>query len=339
MKSFSAMKVATKLRLGFGGVLALLGIVVGVALVKVQGINAQIVEMADQRYANIALLTDMSETLGLQARNLRNAVIAANDAEELRLALDSVAKTSEENNAAMARLDQVIVSPEARELFRKLADSRAAYGQARDEIVSLVRTGNAGAAGVYLLKTARPAQNDYFGALEVLVKYQTALMQQAGEQAKALGADAVKTTLALALLAGVLALAAGVVITRDLLRQLGAEPADVVGITREVAAGNLAVEIRTRPGDNGSILAGLRDMRDRLADVVGQVRQSSDSIATGSAQIATGNADLSHRTEEQASNLQQTAASMEELTGTVKTSADTARAGQPARWPRPPARP
>ena len=324
MKSVSAMKVASQLRLGFGGVLALLGIVVGVALVKVQGINQQIVEMVDQRYATIALLTDMSETLGLQARNLRNAIIAANDADELRVALTAVDKTAEENNAALARLDKAIVTPEARELFKKIVDSRAAYGQARDEVVSLVRSGNGGAAGVYLLKTARSAQNDYFGAIEVLGKYETAQMQQAGEQAKALGADAVKTTLALALLAAVVAVAAGGVITRGLLRQLGAEPADVVGITREVAAGNLAVEIRTRPGDSISILAGLRDMRDRLAEVVGQVRQSSESIATGSAQIATGNADLSHRTEEQASNLQQTAASMEQLTVTVKASADTA---------------
>ena len=59
--------------------------------------------------------------------------------------------------------------------------------------------------------------------------------------------------------------------------------------------------------------------------IVGDVRNASESIATGSAQIAIGNADLSQRTEEQASNLQQTAASMEQLTATVKHNADTAR--------------
>ena len=58
--------------------------------------------------------------------------------------------------------------------------------------------------------------------------------------------------------------------------------------------------------------------------IVGEVRLSSDSIATGSSEIATGNADLSQRTEEQASNLEETAASMEELTSTVKNNADTA---------------
>ncbi len=55
------------------------------------------------------------------------------------------------------------------------------------------------------------------------------------------------------------------------------------------------------------------------------MRNSSDSIATGSAQIASGNADLSQRTEEQASALEETAASMEQLGSTVKANADSAR--------------
>jgi methyl-accepting chemotaxis protein len=62
-----------------------------------------------------------------------------------------------------------------------------------------------------------------------------------------------------------------------------------------------------------------------LSRVVGEVRQASDSIATGSSQIATGNADLSQRTEQQASSLQQTAGSMEQMNATVKNNADTAR--------------
>jgi methyl-accepting chemotaxis protein len=66
-------------------------------------------------------------------------------------------------------------------------------------------------------------------------------------------------------------------------------------------------------------------MNESLVKVVGTVRTSSDSIATGAGEIAAGNQDLSQRTEEQASNLQQTAASMEQINSTVKANADTAR--------------
>ncbi len=102
--------------------------------------------------------------------------------------------------------------------------------------------------------------------------------------------------------------------------------ARAVSVAETVASGNLSSRIEvTSKDETGQLMAALKRMNESLVALVGQVRNSADSIATGSAQIATGNADLSQRTEEQASNLQQTAASMEEITATVKQSADTAR--------------
>jgi methyl-accepting chemotaxis protein len=66
-------------------------------------------------------------------------------------------------------------------------------------------------------------------------------------------------------------------------------------------------------------------MQNSLSRIVGEVRNSTDSIGTASQQIASGNQDLSARTEQAASNLQETAASMEQLTSTVRQSADAAR--------------
>jgi methyl-accepting chemotaxis protein len=74
----------------------------------------------------------------------------------------------------------------------------------------------------------------------------------------------------------------------------------------------------------GHLLDALGRMTTNLSTIVREVRQSSESIATGASQIASGNADLSVRTEQQASNLQQTAAAMEQIGATVKSNADTA---------------
>jgi methyl-accepting chemotaxis protein len=128
---------------------------------------------------------------------------------------------------------------------------------------------------------------------------------------------------------GVLALAMAVLaawlISRSLLRQLGGEPADAVAIAGRIAAGDLAVPIDTRIGDETSLMHAMRSMRDSLAHIVDQVRTGTDTIATASAQIAAGNFDLSARTEEQASSLEETASSMEEMTSAVKQNADNAR--------------
>lgn len=130
-------------------------------------------------------------------------------------------------------------------------------------------------------------------------------------------------TMALTLLAGIVG---GVLFSRAITRELGGEPDDARDAARKIATGDLNVELRVREGDSDSLMAAMKAMTVSLADIVRQVRNSSDSIATGSAQIASGNAYLSQRTEEQAGTLQETAASMEQLSATVKQNAENARA-------------
>ncbi len=92
-----------------------------------------------------------------------------------------------------------------------------------------------------------------------------------------------------------------------------------------IAGGDLTRACRSDANDEvGRLVRALDHMRSKLLDVLKQVRQSAESVATGSHEIARGNADLSQRTEEQATNLQETAASMEQLTSTVTTNTQTA---------------
>ncbi|RYF41649.1 MAG: hypothetical protein EOO27_46085, partial [Comamonadaceae bacterium] len=137
-----------------------------------------------------------------------------------------------------------------------------------------------------------------------------------------------RNTAILLSIGGVLMLAVGWLawnMQRTLMRQLGGEPQYAAEVVNQIAAGNLVVDVQTRPGDESSILHAIRVMRDNLARLVSQVRDSTGSITTASAEIASGNSDLSSRTESQASALEQTAASMEELTSTVQQNADNAR--------------
>ena len=112
---------------------------------------------------------------------------------------------------------------------------------------------------------------------------------------------------------------------RTLVHQLGGEPQYAADVVTQIAEGNLAVDVQTLPGDTTSILHAIRAMRDNLAHLVTQVRDSTASITTASSEIAAGNGDLSSRTESQASALQETAASMEQLTSTVQQNAANAK--------------
>ncbi|MFT3905160.1 MAG: methyl-accepting chemotaxis protein [Steroidobacteraceae bacterium] len=114
-------------------------------------------------------------------------------------------------------------------------------------------------------------------------------------------------------------------IGRRLLLQLGGEPHYAARIVGEIAAGNLDMKIHMRDGDQSSLIFAMRTMRNRLRQIVADVRGAADTMRDGTTQLSRGNDDLSQRTQEQASALEETAASMEQMTSTVRGNAESAR--------------
>ncbi|WP_332747940.1 methyl-accepting chemotaxis protein [Hydrogenophaga sp.] len=129
-------------------------------------------------------------------------------------------------------------------------------------------------------------------------------------------------SLGLMLIATLAGIGAAVLIGRSITRPIN----QALRVAQTVAAGDLSSTIHvTSTDETGELLQALKAMNESLADVVAQVRQGSESVATASSQISQGNHELNQRTEEQASSLQETAASMEQLGTTVTRNADNAR--------------
>ena len=135
------------------------------------------------------------------------------------------------------------------------------------------------------------------------------------------------TWISLALMIGVTLVGAlaAVMLSRGIMRQLGADPVELRALVQRVTDGDLSAPIALKQGDGDSVMALLYQMQQSLVSVVASVRQNSECVATASAQIAQGNLDLSGRTEQQASALEQTAATMEELGSTVRNNAESAK--------------
>ncbi|MGV8893548.1 MAG: Cache 3/Cache 2 fusion domain-containing protein [Burkholderiaceae bacterium] len=112
-----------------------------------------------------------------------------------------------------------------------------------------------------------------------------------------------------------------------LIRQMVSRPlANATRAAQQIASGDLTTSIKSNGRDElGQLAEAMNGISQGLAQVVGNVRIGTDTIAVASREIASGNADLSSRTESQASSLEETASSMEQLTGTVKQNADNAR--------------
>ena len=272
--------------------------------------------------AVLSQLPRLSETLG-QLRARGTALLQARQASpEDRARLESlVAETRLHGADAQYGLSQLAKADPA--LAARLKPTVDAADQGREQALKLVED------RILRAQALEAAPADYLAGMTRAIDAQFALVdvafQAMNERLDArvgVNRRELAATMATLLLFGAMAGALAWRVTRHTTRTVER----ALAVAQAVAGGDLTTRIEAESRDEiGELVTALARMNDSLVQVVAQVRQSSESIATGSSQIATGNADLSQRTEQQASSLQQTAASMEELGSTVKHNAATAQ--------------
>ncbi|GAB5499983.1 MAG: methyl-accepting chemotaxis protein [Pseudohongiellaceae bacterium] len=100
---------------------------------------------------------------------------------------------------------------------------------------------------------------------------------------------------------------------------------DVGKVFAALAEGDLRKRIETDyEGAFEDLKKNVNSTVERLIEVIGDIQQSSASVATGADEISKGNINLSQRTEEQSASLEETAASMEQMTASVQQNASNA---------------
>ena len=318
------MKVATAMGLGFGLVI-LMGLAIAIiARVQLERNSNETRLLVEDRMAKALWTRTIQNNLNIQAIAIRDIALA-DDAGEKQAKKKIIDTVRAETGAMFKKLDETVNSEQDRRALKSAFEARNAYNAAMNKAIDLGLAGDANGARTTLNTEGHQAQTALHHPLEELVGLQRKLMEDSAKRVQ----DIASTTSLLMLVIALISLVAGTAIawllTRSITRQLGGEPDYASAVAREIAAGNLVAEVHVKPGDETSLLANMRDMRDSLAKVVSQVRTGTDSVATASSQISSGNLDLSSRTEEQASSLEETASSMEELTSTVRQNAENAR--------------
>jgi len=319
----SEMTVTGRLALGFGGVTLIGLLIAAIAVWIMQDMGNRLDTIAKDRMVKVAKFNELKGNLSLIAAAARD-ILLSEDLGFENEASTRIQQLRARNAELMAELDKLVLMPGGRELLQAISDNRPEYNRLTDQAIELDRKGQTAEAVLILMVQAKERRQAIFKAVDdSIAMQQEATLALVTESHRQAGMGVMGMVLL-----GVLMAALGAAVTwftaRNLRRALGAEPRELGAIAQRVADGDLHPIAHGHQAPQGSVLASLSDMQTKLATIVGQVRHSSESIATGSAQIATGNADLSQRTEEQASNLQQTAASMEQISGTVQSNAETA---------------
>ena len=322
-------KVVTRLSAAFGALLVLLGVVAFVGLFGMSRINDTLTNIVDRSTQEMTLAQTMRSSLDQRSIAIRDMLLFE-DEKEVKANVDKIRHEEGIYDDAARALAATFassghVSDTEQTLLTKLKSDEATTMPLMARTAQQILSNDKASANQSLIQEVRPRQIEWRGTLRSLIELEKKTMFDDASRAQAGYARLRVVTLGAALAALIIGVVAAMVITRSILKQLGAEPGEAQRVASEIAGGNLSVPVVLGRDDDRSLMASLEAMRAQLSAIVSGIKTSADSIAVAANEMAQGNLDLSQRTEEQAASLQETASSMEELTSTVKQNTDNAK--------------
>lgn len=316
------MTIGSRLLFGFISVLALLVLIVCIGTWRMRTVDSTVANMVDNVLQKERLFSTWAADTGINgSRTL--AVADSNDTARQEALKARIKETSDEITTIQKKLESFDKNADETALMSQIGEKRKSYIAARDEVFK-EKAANPEDAAKLMQQKLEPALDEYVASIRKLSAYQAKSIEVATAETQSQIRNAAILLPALGAFSIMIGLILSFTITRSIRKQLGGEPHYAVEVMEKISSGDLTQQFNTQHADQRSLLFAVKAMRDSLANIVGQVRSSTETIAIASSEIATGNMDLSTRTEHQASSLEETASSMEQLTSTVKQNAENA---------------
>ncbi|ALU91583.1 methyl-accepting chemotaxis protein [Herbaspirillum rubrisubalbicans] len=316
------LPLALRIALTFGTLLLLCVLAGAIGLWQLHLVGSKLDAVVNDGNRNLALAQDLSQQVHIGVESFQSVIIISDKA-AAEAAMQRGGAAHERFITQRKALLEAVSDQQTRGLVETIFainDQRAepAFGR----FVQLSMTGQREEAGAWLATQLNPALSQLQAAIKALIDFQTARNQQLQQQSQR-DSTRGRWLMAACFLACILfAGGAGYGLMRTMRKSLGGEPHDALQVAREIADGNLMVRVPVAGHDQASMMAAMREMRDKLIEVVGVVNHNAQAVAAASQEIAHGHHDLSERTEIQASSLQQTTASMGELSSKVRYTAE-----------------
>ncbi len=272
------LKIGQRLALGYGFVIVLLITMTLVGIVKLGTLADTTDDTLRDKYPKTVMVNDVVGALGTIARAMRNTLIMT-EPEQLKEQMEDISRAKRKMADTLDQLNRRVTESKGKELLQQIDIIRSAYIVNQEEFIELLNQRRMGEAKNLLLVDLNPYQSDFFSLLDQLNAHQGELMDQASRDVAQGYRTARRVLLIMTALAALLSIAITVLITRQLLGQLGGEPDYAATIARQIAAGDLSSGIELGPKDQASLLFAMKGMRDKLIE-------RSDALQGANAELA-----------------------------------------------------
>ena len=321
----SKTKISTRLTLGFSTLLGLLMLLTAVGVYQVNQIDRDLTTINDVNGTKQRFAVDWRGSVHDRAIVLRDIVITAGNG-NLNSLEDEMERLSDAYRTATTGMQQVTNeyagTAEEQSIIGSINEQATLTQGLTEQVIAARQADEYANAQTLLLEQAGPAYTEWLNRINQFINLQQALNDATTATARDTASGFQMQMLGLTLFALLVGGLIAVFLSRQLLRELGAEPHEVKALAEAIGRGELTSLGHLKKGDTHSIMASQVAMAHQLQTIVTQVRASAEAVASNSEQIAEGNNDLSSRTEQQASALAETASAMEQLNSTVRLNAE-----------------
>ena len=121
----------------------------------------------------------------------------------------------------------------------------------------------------------------------------------------------------IALLGIVVSTILAVIIRRNIMNQLGGDPAYAAGVVHSVAKGDLTAPIEINGGDKTSLLASMKQMQENLRNMVSTLKANAEGVALAAQQLSGTSGQMATATAQQSEAASSMAAAVEQLTVSI----------------------
>ena len=315
------LKIGSRLGLSFGLIILLMTLIAFVGVSRMATLNDEISLVVKDRFPKTVWANDMIDSINIIARSMRNALLVK-DPDSVKREVDRIPEQRKIISDRLEKLDKTITTPAGREHLKKVTEARVHYIAAQDKFLESLRNGRRDEATDFMLTTVRKLQTDYMNTINDLIKYQSDLMTQSGEEALHTYETARTVMLSLAGIAIILAIGIALVVARSITRPL----AESVDAANHLADGDLTVKLNVDSTDEtGQLKAAMQAMIVKLSQIIGDVRTGADNLASAAQEVSATSQSLSQSSSEQAASVEEISSTLEQSTASVNQNTENAK--------------
>ena len=318
---FQNLRIASKIFITFLGLLVFTLFLGVFSLDQMADVRHASEEISSNWLPSVETLAELKErTADFRLKQLDHILVTTPE----RMA--AIEKTQQQNleriRELMARYEGLTASDEERALYEDFKRQWEAYVSQNAKLNPLSRQNQDEAAIALALGPLLQEFDASTAKLAALISLNRKGSDAAAAHAAATYSESRVWITTVLGLSGVLGLVLSLLLARLISRPLS----EAVAVADRVAEGDLSLRISVETQDEtGRLLSALQRMTLRLGQIISEVREGADSLASAASQVSASSQSLSQGTSEQASHVEETTANLDQLRSFIQQNRDHSR--------------